>query len=465
MSPQPNIKKQKSSLPPLLKRKLLFSLLIFTTTFSILAGLSWKRVLGPSKNNHFAYLADSWLNKRLDMRVKPPHGNDWARVESLELKNGKKLRGTWWITKGKDIFRTTKGEFIKISRGDIRRRSYKYYVSFPPIPALLMVPFVAIWGTEFNDVLFTLLFASLNPILLWLLLGKLRKDGYHSRSDKDIISLLVLAVFGTVYLFSAIRGEVWYTAHIIGITFLLSYLLALFHKKFFLAGLALGAGFLTRTPLLMASLLVPILLFQQNGIKDFKKSIKPVLLFSFPMAVALISIMVLNWLRFDNVFEFGHNYLQIRWRYRIEKYGLFSVEYISRNLSVALTLLPRISTKFPFVQISPHGMALWLTTPLFFTLIRFRGRHKLFIPFMLVLVPIMLMVLSYQNSGFVQFGFRFSLDFMPLLILLLAFDKWKFGKLYYAFLVWGIAVNIFGAVTFSRFSSFYPSGSFLFFTS
>ena len=37
-----------------------------------------------------------------------------------------------------------------------------------------MLPFVAIWGLKFNDVLFTALWAALNPVLLFLLLRDLR---------------------------------------------------------------------------------------------------------------------------------------------------------------------------------------------------------------------------------------------------------------------------------------------------
>ena len=37
-----------------------------------------------------------------------------------------------------------------------------------------MVPFVAIWRLHFNDVLFTALWAALNPVLLFLLLQHLR---------------------------------------------------------------------------------------------------------------------------------------------------------------------------------------------------------------------------------------------------------------------------------------------------
>src|SRR5450432_3674576 len=38
----------------------------------------------------------------------------------------------------------------------------KFYIIYPPLPALLMVPFVALLGDKFSDVWFTWVFAALN---------------------------------------------------------------------------------------------------------------------------------------------------------------------------------------------------------------------------------------------------------------------------------------------------------------
>ena len=45
------------------------------------------------------------------------------------------------------------------------------------MPAVMMTPFVAIWGLAFNDVLFTVLWAGLNPALLLGLLRRLNRLG------------------------------------------------------------------------------------------------------------------------------------------------------------------------------------------------------------------------------------------------------------------------------------------------
>ena len=63
-----------------------------------------------------------------------------------------------------------------------------------------------------------------------------------------------------------------------------------------------------------------------------------------------------------------------------------------------------------------HGLAMWVTTPVLFYLPwpRMRGRlHRaLWITVACVAIPDLL----YQNSGWVQFGYRFSLDGGPALV-------------------------------------------------
>ena len=72
--------------------------------------------------------------------------------------------------------------------------------------------------------------------------------------------------------------------------------------------------------------------------------------------------------------------------------------------------------------------------------------------------------LLYQNSGFVQFGYRFSLDYMVFLVLLLAVGGRRLSKTWKFLFLVSVAVNLFGAITFGRMpmfmfgDSFFPHG-------
>jgi hypothetical protein len=72
------------------------------------------------------------------------------------------------------------------------------------------------------------------------------------------------------------------------------------------------------------------------------------------------------------------------------------------------------------VQINAHGLALWVTTPDVLVVARRQALvgagPRAARDGALVALP----TLFYQNTGWVQFGYRFSNDYAPLLFLLLA---------------------------------------------
>ena len=63
-----------------------------------------------------------------------------------------------------------------------------------------------------------------------------------------------------------------------------------------------------------------------------------------------------------------------------------------------------------------------------------------------------------MNSGWVQFGYRFSLDYIVFLTMLLAIGGRPLTKLAKLLIVVGIAINLFGAVTFDRDWKYYRLG-------
>jgi hypothetical protein len=65
--------------------------------------------------------------------------------------------------------------------------------------------------------------------------------------------------------------------------------------------------------------------------------------------------------------------------------------------------------------------------------------------------------LCYQNSGWIQFGYRFALDYIVLLVLLLAVGGRPINHWTKALIVIGVLINLFGAVTFQRFGQFYKT--------
>jgi hypothetical protein len=60
------------------------------------------------------------------------------------------------------------------------------------------------------------------------------------------------------------------------------------------------------------------------------------------------------------------------------------------------------------------------------------------------------MNLLYQNSGWFQFGYRFSNDYAVMLFVMLAIGVRRMGRVFWIAAVWAIAWNLIGAATFER---------------
>ena len=452
-------------------------IVIYVVFLGAYLGGSGGRLRQHSPYNHFVYLAEGWLKGRLDMPVPPPNENDWARVEVLHLKDGRTLKGMFGKTGPTDRFYPLKGNSLTIDNEEIASRSDIRYVSFPPFPAVTMLPFVAIWHLRFNDVLYTAIWAAINPVLLFLLLGRLRARGYSKRRVTDDLWLTAMFGVGSVYYFASVIGQVWYTAHVIGITCCIGYAWASIDAAWpAFAGLCTGLGYASRTPM---GFMVPFFVFEAvratGGWERLRKlrreGVPPGLLsklvrFGLPAGTVLGIILVHNYLRFQQFSEFGHKYLNIGWQDRMQRWGLTNYHFLSRNLTCALLLLPRILTHYPFVKVSEHGMSMLVTTPCLGFSVAPKERSPLAPALWITILTTALPALLYQNSGFLQFGYRFSLDYITFLVMLLAVGGRRFGWLFKVLVVWGIAVNLFGAITFDRFGgifaysdSFFPHGT------
>ncbi len=418
--------------------------------FAVVAGSP--RLTEHTPFNHYALMANAWLHGRLDLPGGPPpyaQNNDFAEFDG------------------------------------------KTYISFPPFPAVLMLPFVKLAGSpeNFQDGQFVIWLAGLGPALLFLVLEKLRRVKQSLRSERDNVVFALLFAFGTVYFFTAVEGTVWFAALVVGVALQAAYVLfSVGAEQPALAGLALACAYMTRPPMLLAAplfALEALRVCSGDGNADESREGSPFdrassmwrrldkrnlaakyTAFALPILVAFAVNSLLNHTRYRNFspFDPGHEYLTVAWRARMMKWGVLSYHYLSKNLGVMLTILPWVSPHTgapvglgaPF-QINEHGLALWFTTPLYLWLL-YPRRTSPFSAAVLVsaLFP-MAMDLLYQNSGWRQFGYRFSCDYAILLFVLLALGNRPMGGWFKLAALWSVGWNLFGAVTFDKvaFDRFY----------
>lgn len=496
------------------RARLLFGL----ATVVVYALVSWNLLLEPSAHFHFIDLAESFLHGRVDtdtprrykgQRARPddPPGlqeavdralseggwNDWASYRVLVLASGEEVRGVFPYKNDDSTraseFWTVDGKLMNIDvsrdlatgcdpeRPNARCDRTEYKVSFPPGPALLMLPVVAAVGYHLNDVWFTLIFAALSPVLLLMWLGRLRAAGMLHQTRGELLWIAALFAFGTAALYCGIRGSVWFTALTLGVTMHLGYLLtAQGARRPVLAGLILGMGVATRTPLLFASVFFLLEAVRPDGVwfggqgrEGMMQAARKLGLFALPMALIGAGLAWYNWVRWQNPLEFGHFYLLEGTRATTRDHGLFNFYFLNHNLSAALTNMPRLVDQAPYLQITRHGLGIFASTPALFALFAARkphpaapkddpqaARRKALVQHLAVaVVCIAGPALLYQNDGWQQFGYRFALDFWPALIGIFALRVGRVSRGVKALIVLSIIVQLFGAITFGRFEHFY----------
>jgi hypothetical protein len=429
---------------------------LFAIGLVVYGALAWGRIGHQSAAPQFVYQADAWLNGHIS--IDPPLvDNDWAKIETVELTDGTALRGRRMITR--PSFRTLGGDEVPIAQIKTTRAT-TWYMSFPPFPTLLMLPSAAISGRAGDDVIPTLIVAALILPLTLLVLRRLAAAGLSQRTVREDLWLVATLAFGTVMFFSAVQGKVWYTALVVGVVLMLLYAWASIEAKHpIIAGLALGAAALTRTPMAFAVPLFALELWRVYGGRErWRDMIPSALRFTIPIVTFALAGMIYNAIRFGAPTEFGHTYLDVRQQSQIEQYGLASYHYLGRNLAVALTLLPELPGRAPWLQIGGHGLAIWVTTPLLLYVVWPREKPPIYRALWVTVACVAAPSLLYMNTGWVQFGYRFSLDYMVLLIMLIAIGGRPLGRVAKALIVFGIAVNLFGAITFDRDWRYYRVG-------
>jgi hypothetical protein len=125
-------------------------------------------------------------------------------------------------------------------------------------------------------------------------------------------------------------------------------------------------------------------------------------------------------------------------------------------------LLPRFHLAPPFVTTSGHGLAIWITTPALVLLLAPLRRPRLQRSLWIAVACVAPCLLLYQNTGWHQFGYRFALDVMAPLIVLLAIGGRPLNRTFRALILIGVAINAYGALTFGRAPTLYDGDRELF---
>ncbi len=284
-----------------------------------------------------------------------------------------------------------------------------WYSPFPPLMSVLLMPF-ALAGVVVDTNVTGAVFGGVSVALVWVMLLRL------GVADIPRLALTVSWAFGSQVLWMATTGGQHLAPQILAAALLLASLaLALDRRWPILAGLLLGLGAASRLPVGLA---LPLLAYLYRG--EGQRGAWVRLLAG--IAVPAILVAAYNLARFGDPFEFGYglirnvdgeSVLDEPWY----EHGIVSVRYIPGGLYAMLFKGLEWQDDFPWVVPGYIGASVLLTMPILWWIFDARGRLALVAG--LTAALILLPDLAHGNPGFAQLGYRYIVDALPILWLML----------------------------------------------
>jgi hypothetical protein len=372
---------------------------------------------------------------------------------------------------------------------------------FPPLPAIVLMPFVAVWGLATNERAVSIVLAAIAVGLAWWALGFLR----ISRAIR--LATTTFFAFGTVFWYAAQLGDTWFFAHVVAVTFVLlavgvalqgdpdadedvehgpsrawvgaSLGGALRNPGSVLDGRQVLAGFLfglACTARLTIVFGAPFFMLVGSGGTWVRRSVSAGLGAAIPVGL----LLAYNVATTGHLMHPGYDYL-----YHLEATGypglhynpawnIEDARYLPQNLGIMFGSLPAFlpnavpsslgaghalctdpgavrglfDLDCPIAMPRDVGMSVLLTSPAYLLVLpAFRGRSRLVAGALFATVAIALVNLMHFSQGWVQFGYRFSNDFVVFALVLVAIGmerRGKVGWLGLGLVAASIAVNLWG---------------------
>ncbi len=327
------------------------------------------------------------------------------------------------------------------------------FVAFPPAPALLLTPLVALLGPAATPtVAVSFILFALTLFVAWRVLARLALPA--------AMRFWVLLAFGLgTPLWLAVQWSdgVWFLAHVVAVFFLtLAIHEALGRRRGWIAGLFLAGAVLSRQFTLFAAIFLVVALWQR-GESSVRSRWLNLAGFALPLLVAGAGYLWFNAARFGSPFDTGYNYLRVNdfLLLRFKDYGLFSQAYVLFNLIYLFVQGFHVDFTAPNqlsgLEIDPFGTSLLAASP-FVLAAFFARRDRLVWAAWAVVALTAFVTLFYYNNGWVQFNAqRFTLDFWPVLLIPLALGlKAQFAagqaRLWQWLIGYAVALNVLALV-------------------
>jgi hypothetical protein len=287
----------------------------------------------------------------------------------------------------------------------------KRYIIEGPMPAILLLPAVALFGMSVNQ---TLLAAVLAGVTVWAGWELARRT---SCSYGTCLWLCGFLLLGTDLFWCAMNGAVWFTAHVSAVAFTLLALLELRGKRrAWLTALYGVCAAESRFTLLLVLPIYAALLASDPIVEGRRRAVLSFCATVFPCALLWVGY---NEVRWHTPYDIGY----MMW-YHQDAAGSptgspFQMRYLHEQLYSFFLRFPDIFVTYPYLTPTYAGLALTWTSPALCLAFFARASRRWLIALWAAVLLTMIPNLFYYVNGSVQFGMRHALDFEPFLFLLM----------------------------------------------
>lgn len=351
------------------------------------------------------------------------------------------LEGRWWLADAPPWL----NELLPCGDG-------RFCVAYPPLPAILTIPFAAFLPSALAQVIVSRLAGGVSAGILFL---GLRAFG---APRAVAIAGTALSAFGTTLFFSSVDGRAWFDAHAAAMPFLCAaFLFAARGDRPWLLGAAIGLATLSRLPVAAATPALVLLLALRSG-RPIPRVAAGVIAGGLPFAAVYVGYNLLRW---GSPLDEGYARLAVGDIFFAQ--GVFSLLYLPRHLyAIFIEPFELVEGTPWFLRPSIKGTSLFLTTPAFLWIfggLRHVRRDPAILSVALAALFALLPDVLHGTVGFAQFGYRFSLDAQPFLIALaIAGDArtgmgWKPrpSRLFISAILLSVVINLYATIAITRF--------------
>jgi len=344
------------------------------------------------------------------------------------------------------------------STGDLIPYNGHWFVAYAPFPAVLMLPFIAIQGINaFNTTTFSLVLAAMAAVVIYLILTQLKQISWIKLSLPGNIWLTAFFSFGTVYWYLSLDSRGWMLSQVVAVLFCtLAFLFTLKQRPAWVVGICLAAAMLSRPNIFTlwpALAAITIQFNSKEGKTNWRYIFRWGLLSAIPLVLGVGLLLYYNFLRFGNPFDFKYAAVNgASWITQgAQKYGVFSTHFMLDNLYWMFLALPPLTTECAFFLTRGWGMSMFFTSPAILYLAR-KSKPNWWICGCWCSIVLSIILLSmYSNNGALQYGYRYMMDFMIPIIMLIAYNAGnQISSFLKALIIASIFVNYYGTLSWFR---------------